>query len=144
MKKKLIPLILALVCAIACVFGLTACGKELNYLKADSGDGQLKSEFDFGTFSADELNIVKEKLSTLTFYYEYYPDKSTEKADMSKVEIKYFYSDGQGGTSEGKGLPETLIKGTGYTLYYYYVGHEPTADFSDAMCVRIGFFVSDN
>lgn len=144
MKKKFIITLLALVCALTCALGLAACGKELNYLKADGGDGQLKTEFDFGNFSADELNAVKDKLSTLTFYYEYYPDKSTEKADMSKVEIKYFYSDGQGGTLEGKGLPETLIKGTGYTLYYYYVGHEPTADFSDAMCVRINFFVSDN
>ena len=141
MKKKLLSTVLVFMCILICALGLTACGKELNYLKADNGDGQLKTEFDFGTISADEISVVKEKLSDLTFYYEYYPDKSTEKADMSKVEIKYFYSDGQGGTIEGKGMPETLVKGSGYTLYYYYVGHEPTASFSDALCVRINFSV---
>lgn len=143
MRKKVITLLTAFVCAVLCALGFAACGKELNYLKADAGDGNLKTEFDLGSFSVDDINAVKAKLSELTFYYEYYPDGSTEKADMSKVEIKHFYSDGQGGTIEGKGLPETLIKGTGYRLCYYYVGHEPTADFSDSFVVTISFWVGE-
>lgn len=136
MKKKLIGLIMAIVCTIACVFALVACGKEINYLRADDGNGQLKSELEFGIFSVDELDAVKNKFSQLTFYYEYYPDHSTAKADMSKVKLKHFVN------GEGKeGLPEVLQSNGYYTVYYYYEGHEPTADFSDSFAVRISFSV---
>lgn len=137
MKKKPLPLITALVFVVCCALGLAACGKELNYLKADNGDGQLKTQFDLGTFSADELDEVKTKLSLLTFYYEYYPDNSIEKADMSQVKVKYFVG------SEGghEGLPEQLKSGNSYKVCYYYTGHEPTADFSDSFVVSIDFWV---
>lgn len=135
MKKKLISVVLVLVCAITCVFGLTACGKELNYLKADDGSGQLKTEFNFGTVSADELSA---KLSGLTFYYEYYPDRSTEKADMAKIKVKHFVN----GNEEHEGLPEQFQMLTSYTVCYYYEGHEPTADASDSFVVTIIFSVT--
>lgn len=139
MKKKLIPIILALVCAIVCALGLSACEKkEINYLKADDGSGKLKTQFDFGTVSADELETVKTKLAALTFYYEYYPDKSTEKADMSKVKVKHFI----GGNGEHAGLPDKLQSEASYTVCYYLEGHEPTADLSDALVVTINFWVS--
>lgn len=130
---------MTVICVVACVLGIAACGKELNYLRADNGDGQLKSEFDIGSFSADQLNAVKTKLSELTFYYEYYPDRSTEKADMSRVKVKYFLNnDGH------EGLPETLQTNSSYTVCYYYDGHEPTADYSDAFVVTVTFSVTDN
>lgn len=139
MKKKLIPLILALVCAIACVFGLAACeGKELNYLKVvDAGTGQLKQNMDIGTYSSDQLEQIKTKLSGLQFIFEYYPDNSTEDADMTKVKIKHFIN------NEGHaGLPEQLQAGASYSVYYYVEGHEPTADFSDSLVVTINFSVT--
>lgn len=141
MKKKLIPLILALACAIACALGLAACeGKELNCLKVvNESTGQLKQDLDIGIYSVNQLEQIKTKLSGLQFVFEYYPDNSTENADMSKVKVKHFIN------NEGyAGLPDQLQANTSYSVYYYYIGHEPTAEFSDAMCVRIGFYVSEN
>lgn len=146
MKKKLIPFITALVCAIGCLIAFSACnGKELNYLKVlDTGTGQYKSELDLGTFSSDQLDGLNAKLSDLKFIFEYYPDNSIEDADMTKVKTKHFYSNGDGTTTEEAGIPQTLQKGANYSLYYYYEGHEPTADFSDALCVRIQFSISND
>lgn len=138
MKKKIVTLIAVLVCVLTCVFALASCGKELNYLKADDGNGQLETQFDLGTFSADDLSAVKAKIAKFTFYYEYYPDKSTEKADMTKVKVKHF----TGGGAEQAGLPQSLQANTSYSVYYYYEGHEPTADFSDSFAVRIDFQVN--
>lgn len=141
MKRKLIPLITALICVIVCAFAFTACEKrEINYLKADAGDGQLKTEIDLGDFAPDQIDEVKSKLAALTFYYEYYPDKSTEKANMDDVKVKYFAPDG----SEHAGLPDALHAeeyDVNYTVYYYYKGHEPTADFSDSFVVRVNIGV---
>lgn len=143
--KKLVTLILALICVAACAIGLAACGKELNCLKVvDADTEQLKQEINLGTFSSDQLDELKAKLAELKFVFEYYPDKSTKDADMSKVKTKHFYSDGQGNAIEGQGIPTTLQQGTSYSLYYYYEGHEPTADYHDALSVHIMFLVSDN
>ena len=139
MKKKLIPLILALACAIACALGLAACeGKELNYLKVvDEGTGQLKDNLDIGNYSSDQLEQIKAKLSGLQFKFVYYPNNSTENADMSKVKVKHFIN------HEGHaGLPEQLQAGASYSVYYYVEGHEPTADFSDSLVVTINFSVT--
>lgn len=136
MKKKITVFIASLVCALIFAIGLAACGKELNYLKVKNDNGQLKTELDIGTYSVGDIAAVKSKLSGLEFYFEYFPDNSTEKADMSKVKVKYFIN------NEGTaGLPETLQSSCSYTVYYYYEGHEPTADFSDALAVRISFNV---
>lgn len=147
MKRKLIPLITALICVIICAFAFTACEKkEINYLKADAGDGQLKTEIDLGEFTPDQIGEVKNKLAALTFYYEYYPDNSTEKANMDDVKIKYFAPDG----SEHAGLPDALQADeqnashtVTYTVYYYYKGHEPTADFSDSFVIKVAIGVKN-
>lgn len=142
MKKKMIAAMLITVCTVICAVFFSACGKELNYLKADDGSGKLKTEFDFGNFSVDELDKVKTKLSGLTFYYEYFPDNSTEEADMSEVKVKHFVS-GTNGKEEHAGLPETLQASSSYTVCYYYTGHEPTADASDSFVVTISFWVNE-
>lgn len=138
MKKKAYTFFIALVCVITCAIFLAACGgKEINYLKVDCGDGQLKTQHDMGSFKSDRLDEIKSGLSGFTFYYEYYPDKSTEKADMSKVGVKHFVNG-----NEYAGLPQTLQANCSYTVCYYYEGHEPSADFSDALVVTITFMVT--
>lgn len=93
MKKKLIPLILALVCAATCVSVLTACnngGKEVIGVRLASVEtpSEKKETFDIGAYVYGEDDKINENLTGIKFYKQY-DDGSYEEAAESELTVKY-------------------------------------------------------
>ncbi len=126
MKKKLIPLIMALVCSTACVFSLAACGGEsgpkLDSLRiAKTGEQpddphNVTTEITYG--ETPDLSVYK--------LYLYYSNGDTEDiaTNNDKITVKYSYLKKYGladDRTEIENLPTEWVTGS-YTIEYTYDG----------------------
>ena len=113
MKKKLIPIIMASVCATACAFGLAACND-----KNDATGLIIESA---GTGSQElNINVTYGQKPNLDYKLHCtYTNRDTKEIslDDSKLTTKYFYSEAVNETLEK--LPDELLSGT-YTIQYDY------------------------
>lgn len=94
MKKKLIPLILVLVCAIACAFGLAACGddgnKSVKGTIAELPEHVVEVDFENAEYAGgSDIKVVakeNEEVSMRVFFEDCY-DVGTLKALINGTEI---------------------------------------------------------
>lgn len=126
MKKKLLPLIMALVCAIACAFSLAACGDDTpkvnGIMIVPTGEqpdltkqhDQVYTEITYG--ATPDLSFYK--------LYLYYGNGDTEELALSDEKLTVVYSYSGFNSSESKtmeNLPDEWSVGN-YSIAYTYDG----------------------
>lgn len=122
MKKKLITLILALVCAIACAFGLAACGDDSNEMTwlfvAKSGEQPDGPAIRYDLTYGQTPDLSDWKL------YGYYRKGDVRELSLTDEKLSIKYTAQTGFDTERKEitqLPTVWIRG-GYTIEYVYGG----------------------
>ena len=114
MKRKIIPLIMASMCATACAFGLAACGNtdDVSSLRIAGADGQLVEELTY--------NITYGETPELD-YKVYVTDQNGGKKEVNlnddKLTVEYYYSEKSNETIET--LPDEYLYGS-YVITYNY------------------------
>lgn len=142
MKKKLIPLILALVCALSCMFGLAACsgdgGSEMIWLYvAKSGEQPDGPHIGYDLTYGQTPDLSDWKL------YGFYGKDDNGKRDIrelsltdEKLSIKYSAKTGfDTELKELSQLPNVWIKGY-YTIEYVYDGN---ADLKATVAINVEY-----
>lgn len=110
MKKKLIPLILALVCAIACAFGLAACddgGKDVIgvCLSTAANPTEKQERADLGNYVYGEDDKINDALQNSVKFYKQFFNNTYEEVAESELTVKY--------EKDGETLSEKPVKFTG-------------------------------
>lgn len=120
MRKKFLPVVLALICAIACVVGLAACGgntAKIDFLYITDGtnnDFAGQTTLNIATSYGEALDLTKYKL----FLHDTNNDTKEVLRTDEKFTVKY-YSLSDGDYKEITALPDDMIRGV-YKIEYVY------------------------